>query len=177
MHTPPLASNCTRWQVHDPHELSGRVLVGSHLDASAHAGVMVNQRFKLIADSTADAPLTWNLEACSFGPFDLQARSSDSSASRSIARSAPSHSVPSRAKGRARFPNPCGRLVTALAGAPLAQRVCDRSASGPCVHVRLVSSRRRGWRFGGVGSWKALTDCVPRPTFARLRVYTPSCAL
>jgi hypothetical protein len=36
------------------------------IDASAHAGVMVSQRFKLIADSTAD------LEARGFGPFDLK---------------------------------------------------------------------------------------------------------
>jgi hypothetical protein len=99
------------------HELSGRVLVGSHLDASAHAGVMVNQRFKLTADSTADAPLTWKLEACSFGsfgPFDLQALSSEIRQRRSLLDR---HiRCPHEPSGRARLPNPWGRLVRVRGG-------------------------------------------------------------
>ena len=75
--------------------------------------------------------------------------------------------VPHEPNGRARLPNPCGRLVTALAGAPQAQRSVRpervRTVSGldlvSHVTARLARYRMARMRNGGVG-WRSRTVCL-----------------
>ena len=151
---PPRTSSFYLWcndlRLHDgkymTHELSGRVLVGSHrcVGSCGRHGQSAIQAHRRLDGR----PGSSRLRAVRLEVDSLQApirRRPDRllEALRHIR-------CPQEPNGRARLPNPCCRLVTALAGAPQAQRsVRPERVSGPSLSG-LISPGRR-WRFGGVG--------------------------
>ena len=160
------------------HELSGRVLMGSHRcvgSCGRHGQSAIQAHRRLDGRPGSSRLRAVRLEVDS-------SHSSDSSASPDRLLEALRHILcPQEPNGRARLPNPCCRLVTALAGAPQAQRsvrpervrtVCP---SLVCPVVSRLNTAPRLAVWGRVG--RRSRTVFPRPTFARLRVYTPSCAL